>query len=94
MLPELFLQLENGGLVRSKPVSSVFSGAETVLTASDRALIRLVAQGLPDRVLADRLGISEGEVCNALLSIFRKLALTGLLDQLLYSNNETEQIAC
>ena len=94
MLISLGPHLEYGALVRLKPLSSVSPQAQNVLTAFDRALIRLVAQGLPDRTMADRLGIEEDQVRSSLISIFRKLALAGLLEQLLYIDRETEQIAC
>jgi DNA-binding NarL/FixJ family response regulator len=86
--------LEYGALLSLKPVSSVSPQAQNLLTAFDRALIRLVAQGLPDRTMADRLGIEEDQVRSSLISIFRKLAFAGLLEQLLYIDNEAEQIAC
>jgi len=94
MLFELGSHLEHGALVSLKPAASVFPEAQNLLTAFDRALIRLVAQGLPDRVMAQRLGVDEDQVRASLVSIFRKLALAGLLEQLLYLDNETEQIAC
>jgi DNA-binding NarL/FixJ family response regulator len=94
MLPALHFHADDGAWVRLKPVSSLPPEAQNVLTAFDRALIRLVAQGIPDRVMAHRLGISEDQVRSSLINIFRKLALAGLLDQLLYNDTETEQIAC
>lgn len=94
MLSELPLHLEPGALVRLRTAATLSSEARNLLTAFDRALIRLVAQGLPDRVMAQRLGVHEDQVRSSLLSIFRKLALAGLLEQLLYSDNETDRIAC
>lgn len=67
---------------------------EDLLDASDRALARLVAQGLPDRVIAQRLGMNEDQVRDALVNVFRKLAVAGLLDQLLFSDAGTDRIAC
>ena len=55
-----------------------------VLSEQDRALITLVASGMPDREIARRLMLSEGQVRTLLLRLFRKLAVAGLLDQLLY----------
>ena len=94
MLPAPHFSIDDGAWVRLKPVSSLSPEAQNMLTASDRALIRLVAQGIPDRVMAQRLGISEDQVRSSLVNIFRKLALAGLLDQLLYNDSETQQIAC
>jgi DNA-binding NarL/FixJ family response regulator len=94
MLSNLGLHLEYGAWVSLKPVSTLSPEAQNLLTSFDRALIRLVAQGLPDRIMADRLGIQEDQVRSSLISIFRKLAFAGLLEQLLYIDNETEPIAC
>ena len=93
MLPEPFIPLECLPLARVKSVPGL-SPAQPLLSAFDRALIRLVSQGVPDRVMAQRLAISEADLKAALLSVFRKLAEAGLLDQLLFSEYETEQIAC
>jgi|KBSMisStaDraftv2_1062788.scaffolds.fasta_scaffold1232093_2 DNA-binding NarL/FixJ family response regulator len=94
MLPAPHFRIDDGAWVRLKPVSSLSPEAQNMLTAADRALIRLVAQGIPDRVMAQRLGITEDQVRSSLVNIFRKLALAGLLDQLLYNDSETQQIAC
>ena len=94
MLAELGSHLRLGALVSLKPASSVSPEAQNVLTSFDRALIRLVAQGVPDREMAQRLGVNEDTVRTSLVSIFRKLAMTGLLEELLYTDHETEQIAC
>ena len=94
MLSNLGLHLEYGAWVSLKPVSTLSPETKNLLTSFDRALIRLVAQGLPDQTMADRLGIEEDQVRSSLISIFRKLAFAGLLEQLLYIANEAEQIAC
>ncbi|HZQ71050.1 MAG TPA: hypothetical protein VFA68_21170 [Terriglobales bacterium] len=94
MLPELLLDFGHGAGVSWKLPGRLSASASDPLTAFDRALVRLVAQGLPDRVIAQRLALEEDQFRDALINIFRKLALAGLLDQLLYTNNETDQIAC
>jgi DNA-binding NarL/FixJ family response regulator len=88
------LQTSNGALLNLNPAHSAPASAENLLTAFDRALIRLVTQGLPDRDMAQRLGIAEDQVREALLIIFRKLAMAGLLEQLLYTETKTDRIAC
>ena len=57
---------------------------EFVLEAGERTVVQLVAMGMPDREIAQRLGLSEDQVRDQLLVIFKKLAVAGLLDQLLY----------
>lgn len=94
MLAELDSHLQLGALVTLKPAAGVSPETQNVLTAFDRALIRLVAQGVPDRVMAQRLDVGEDKVRASLVSIFRKLAVNGLLEELLYSDQEAGQIAC
>ncbi|MBZ5719605.1 MAG: helix-turn-helix transcriptional regulator [Acidobacteriia bacterium] len=62
---------------------------EWLLSAPERTVVQLVAEGLPDRAIAQRLRLSEGQVREQLLVIFRKLAVAGLLDQLLYAGGKT-----
>ena len=62
---------------------------DALLTPPERTMVRLVAQGLPYRAIAHQLNLSESQVQEQLLVIFRKLAVTGLLDQLLYVGGET-----
>ena len=60
-----------------------------LLSSPERAMVRLVAEGLPDRAIAQHLCLSESQVRGQLLVIFRKLAVAGLLDQLLYVGGKT-----
>ena len=47
-------------------------------------MVRLVAMGVPDREIAQQVALTETQVRDHLLVIFKKLAVAGLLDQLLY----------
>lgn len=47
-------------------------------------MVRLVAMGVPDREIAQQVALTEAQVRDQLLVIFKKLAVAGLLDQLLY----------
>jgi DNA-binding NarL/FixJ family response regulator len=62
---------------------------EMLLQPGDRIMVQLVAQGVPDREIARHLGLSESQVRDQLVVIFKKLAVAGLLDQLLYVGEET-----
>jgi DNA-binding NarL/FixJ family response regulator len=64
-------------------------GEELVLQTAERAMVRLVAMGVPDREIALQLDLTESQVRDQLLVIFKKLAVAGLLDQLLYVGGET-----
>jgi DNA-binding NarL/FixJ family response regulator len=61
---------------------------EVLLQSGERTLVQLVAKGMPDRQIAQHLGLSEIQVRDQLLTIFRKLAVAGLLDQLVYNGEE------
>jgi DNA-binding CsgD family transcriptional regulator len=65
------------------------SGQEWLLSSLERTMVQLVAEGLPDRAIGQRLGMNENQVREQLLVIFRKLAVAGLLDQLLYVGDAT-----
>jgi DNA-binding CsgD family transcriptional regulator len=62
---------------------------EWLLSSPERTMVQLVAEGLPDRAIAQRLDMNENQVREQLLVIFRKLAVAGLLDQLLYVGDTT-----
>jgi DNA-binding CsgD family transcriptional regulator len=64
-------------------------GEELLLQNAERAMARLVALGVPDREIALQLGLTEEQERDRLLVIFKKLAVAGLLDQLLYVGGET-----
>ena len=61
---------------------------EFILAAAERTMVRFVALGMPDREIAQRLGMTDVQVRDQLLVIFKKLAVAGLLDQLLYTGEE------
>ena len=61
-------------------------GSETVsLTPREREIIRMVAQGLRNREIGQRLFISEGTVKIHLHNVYDKLGLDGRLELLLYA---------
>lgn len=64
------------------------------LSLREQTIIRLVAQGVPDPAIAAQLYISEAQVRDHLVEIFKKLAMAGLLDQLVYVGEEMPQADC
>ncbi|HKS73548.1 MAG TPA: LuxR C-terminal-related transcriptional regulator [Terriglobales bacterium] len=55
-----------------------------LLLPQECTMVRLVAMGVPDREIAQQVALTETQVRDHLLVIFKKLAVAGLLDQLLY----------
>jgi DNA-binding NarL/FixJ family response regulator len=64
------------------------------LSLREQTIVRLVARGVPDPVIAAQLYISEAQVRDHLVKIFKKLAITGLLDQLVYVGDEVPSTDC
>lgn len=56
-----------------------------VLTARELELVRMVASGLRNRAIAERLFISEGTVKIHLHNVYRKLAVGGRLELAVYA---------
>ncbi|MGE3957656.1 MAG: response regulator [Vicinamibacterales bacterium] len=65
-------------------------GAESarVLTARELEIVRMIAQGLRNRVIAERLSISEGTVKIHLHNVYEKLGLDGRLELVLHAQKE------
>jgi DNA-binding NarL/FixJ family response regulator len=61
--------------------------AGPALTARERGVLRLLAWGLTNRLIARRLGISEKTVKNHLGSIYFKIGATGRTQAALYAQH-------
>lgn len=74
-------------MVRGAPHSALSPEAESVsrLTERERQVIALVAEGLKNKEIADRLFISEPTVRHHLTSIFDKLNVGSRLELVIYS---------
>jgi DNA-binding NarL/FixJ family response regulator len=59
--------------------------AREKLTPREREIVGMVAQGLRNRVIAERLGISEGTVKLHLHHVYEKLDLSGRVELLLFA---------
>jgi two-component system, NarL family, nitrate/nitrite response regulator NarL len=58
------------------------------LTPREIEIVKMIAEGLRNRAVADRLGISEGTVKVHLHNIYEKLALDGRLELVLYAQQK------
>jgi DNA-binding NarL/FixJ family response regulator len=59
------------------------SGGSSALTPREREIVDMVAEGLRNRSIAQRLGISEGTVKLHLHHVYEKLGVTGRVELLL-----------
>ena len=62
--------------------------ASTVLTPRETEIVRMVAQGLRNKVIAERLSISEGTVKVHLHNIYEKFGIDGRLELLLVAREK------
>ena len=58
------------------------------LTARELQIVRLIAQGLRNRAIAERMSISEGTVKIHLHNVYEKLGLDGRLELMLHAQRE------
>ncbi|MGC4083436.1 MAG: response regulator transcription factor [Vicinamibacterales bacterium] len=59
-----------------------------VLTARELEIVRMITQGLRNKVIAERLSISEGTVKIHLHNVYEKLGLDGRLELMLYAQKQ------
>ena len=62
-------------------------GAGRVLTPRETEIVRMVAQGLRNRVIGERLSISEGTVKIHLHNIYEKVKVNGRLELVLWAQD-------
>ena len=54
-------------------------------------MVRLVADGMKNREIAERLKVSEHSIRNYLYRIFDKLGVSGRVELILYAFNQRDQ---
>lgn len=59
-----------------------------VLTARELEIVRMIAQGLRNKAIAERLAISEGTVKIHLHNVYEKLGLDGRLELMLHAQKQ------
>jgi DNA-binding NarL/FixJ family response regulator len=79
------LQYVIDALIQPRPLSVLNSGGPNLLTRREEEVMRLVAEGLGNREIADLLGLSEHTVKNYLFHIFDKLGISNRVELVLYA---------
>jgi two-component system nitrate/nitrite response regulator NarL len=74
-----------------KPLKARNSGGMALLTAREREVVALVAEGLRNQEISARLGLREHTVRNYLFKIFEKLGISSRVELVLYAFSGVEQ---
>lgn len=72
-------------LCQSEPASAVEAGNDAILSKREQDVVRCVADGLSNREIASRLGLTEHTVKNYLFRIFDKLGVSSRVEVVLYA---------
>jgi DNA-binding NarL/FixJ family response regulator len=67
---------------------SLARDADRVLTARELEIVRMIAQGLRNRAIAERLSITEGTVKIHLHNVYEKLGLDGRMELMLHAQRQ------
>ena len=67
---------------------SMMSDPSRTLTARELEIVRMIAQGLRNKAIAERLSISEGTVKIHLHNVYEKLGLDGRLELMLHAQKQ------
>ena len=86
------LQMLLNALKTGAPVRRALSNGVNLLAERERQVASLVAEGLPNRDIALRLGITEHTVSNYLFRIYNKLGISNRVELVLYVTKETMQL--
>jgi two-component system nitrate/nitrite response regulator NarL len=85
------MQLLLNALRRAAPIRPASSPGMNLLAARETQVANLVAEGLPNREIGLKLGISEHTVSNYLFRIYNKLGISGRVDLVLYILKRRDQ---
>jgi DNA-binding NarL/FixJ family response regulator len=72
-------------LCDSEPAGTIDAGTEAMLSKREQDVVRCVAEGLSNREIASRLGLTEHTVKNYLFRIFDKLGVSSRVEVVLYA---------
>jgi DNA-binding NarL/FixJ family response regulator len=78
-------------LVHIKPLRFSNKNGQPILTPREEDVVRLVAEGLKNRDVAQRLNVAEHTIRNYLSHIFEKLEVSTRVELILYAFTQREQ---
>lgn len=77
-------------LVQTSPAAVPALRGSNILTKREESVVQLVAEGMTNRAVSQRLNLSENTVRNYLFRIFNKLGTSNRLELALYENNRKQ----
>ena len=86
------LQLILGALVKAAPLRVVSANGMSLLAKRETEVVGLVAEGLTNREIAVKLGLSEHTISNYLFRIYNKLGISSRVELVLYVMRQREQV--
>jgi two-component system, NarL family, nitrate/nitrite response regulator NarL len=72
-------------LIRATPLRTAGFREQTLFTKREAEVFDLVVEGLPNKVVAERLGISDHTVSNYLFRMYDKLGISSRVELVLYA---------
>jgi DNA-binding NarL/FixJ family response regulator len=87
------LQQVLGALETAVPFRCVNSHGDALLTKREQEIVPLVAQGLTNKEISSRLGVSEHTVKNHLFRVYDKLGISSRVELILYAVYDREVAA-
>jgi DNA-binding NarL/FixJ family response regulator len=85
------LQQVLGALETAMPLRCVNSQGDALLTKREQEIVPLVAQGLTNKEISSRLGVSEHTIKNHLFRIYDKLGISSRVELILYAVSDREE---
>jgi DNA-binding NarL/FixJ family response regulator len=85
------LQQVLGALETAMPLRCVNSQGDALLTKREQEIVPLVAQGLTNKEISSRLGVSEHTIKNHLFRTYDKLGISSRVELILYAVSDREE---
>ena len=80
-------------LIKMKPTQLIKTDGMRVLTQREQQIVHLVAEGLRNKDIAAKLGISEHTAKNYIFRIFEKLGLSTRVELVIYALSQPEPLS-